>query len=213
MLRWYNIHLSLPNLLDYQYFNGLLLLLTNFSNSCTIKEGSMRNDMKQLKCFSIIGMIFVLITGSLAHFLYEWSGNNTIVGLFTPINESIWEHMKLLFFPMLLYAIFMNFHFRQNYPCITVSLYSGIITGTLLIPVFYYAYTYLLSKDSFVLDITIFILSIIIAFCSSYKLTLTCKLQNYCWLLCVLVWLLFVCFIIFSYYPPDLKIFKDPTIP
>ena len=60
--------------------------------------------MKRLKCFTIAGIFFVLITGSLAHFLYGWSGNNHIVGLFTPVSESIWEHMKLIFFPMLIYT-------------------------------------------------------------------------------------------------------------
>lgn len=168
--------------------------------------------MKQLKHYTIIGILFVLITGVLAHFLYQWSGNNRIVGYFTPINESIWEHMKLLFFPMLLYTVFIILKFREDYPCIATSLYFGIIAGTLLIPVFYYAYTYLLGKDFFVLDIVTFILSILIAFWSSYQLTLHCKLQDYCWLLRIFVCVLFLCFIIFTDYPPNLEIFKDPTI-
>ena len=49
--------------------------------------------MKLLKRYTMIGIVFVLITGSLAHFVYDWSGKNHIVGLFTPINESVWEHM------------------------------------------------------------------------------------------------------------------------
>ena len=146
--------------------------------------------MKQLKHYTIISILFVLITGVLAHFLYQWSGNNRIVSYFTPINESIWEHMKLLFFPMLLYAVFIILKFREDYPCIATSLYFGIIAGTLLIPVFYYAYTYLLGKDFFVLDIVTFILR----------------------LLRIFVCVLFLCFIIFTDYPPNLEIFKDPTI-
>lgn len=168
--------------------------------------------MKHLKRYTIIGILFVFITGSLAHFLYEWSGNQRIVGYFTPINESIWEHMKLLFFPMLLYAAFVILRFRREYPCIAASLYFGIILGTLLIPTFYYAYTYFLGRDFFILDIAAFLLSIIIAFWSSYQLTLRCKLQHYCWLLRILVCVLFLCFVIFSDYPPNLEIFKDPTI-
>lgn len=65
--------------------------------------------MKHLKRYTIIGIIFVLITGTFAHFLYDWTENNHIVGFFTPINESIWEHMKLLFFPMLIYSVFIIF--------------------------------------------------------------------------------------------------------
>ena len=35
--------------------------------------------------------------GVLFHFVYDWTGENAVVGLFTPINESTWERLKLLF--------------------------------------------------------------------------------------------------------------------
>ena len=72
--------------------------------------------MKQLKTDTIIGILFVIITGTLSHFFYDWSGNSRIAGFVTPVNESVWEHMKLLFFPMLLYALFMIFRLREEYP-------------------------------------------------------------------------------------------------
>lgn len=168
--------------------------------------------MKHLKRYTIIGIIFVLITGTLAHFLYDWTGNNYIVGFFTPINESIWEHMKLLFFPMLIYSLFLILKSGKIYPCITSSLCFGIIMGTILIPILYYAYTSILGKNFFVLDISTFILSIIIAFWLSYKFTLSCKLEPYTLLLCFLVGILFFCFILFTYNPPETRIFEDPTV-
>ena len=54
---------------------------------------------KTLLKLDIIGFVFVSVIGTLAHFVFEWSGNNTVVGLFCPINESPWEHLKLIFFP------------------------------------------------------------------------------------------------------------------
>lgn len=167
--------------------------------------------MKQLKIFTIIGIIFVIITGTLAHFLYDWTGNNYIIGLFTPVNESIWEHMKLVFFPMLIYSLFMIFIFREKYPCITSSLCLGILTGTLLIPICHYAYTYLLGKDIFIFDIAIFIVSVLIAFRLSYKYALSCKLQPYTLFLIGLVCILLVCFVVFTYHPPAIRLFADPT--
>lgn len=113
-------------------------------------------SMKHLKRYTIIGIIFVLITGTIAHFLYDWTGNNHIAGFFAPINESIWEHMKLLFFPMLIYSIFIIFKFQKSYPCIASSLCFGILIGTLLIPIFFYAYTSIIGKDIFILDIGIY---------------------------------------------------------
>lgn len=168
--------------------------------------------MKHLKRYTMIGIIFVLIVGSLSHFLYDWSGNNNIVGLFTPINESIWEHMKLLFFPMLLYAVFLIFKFRKRYPCITSSLCFGIVTGTLLIPIFFYAYIAILGEDLFILDIGIFILSILIAFWLTYKLTLSCRLEPYTFLLCFFVCVLLICFVWFTYHAPAARIFEDPAV-
>ena len=168
--------------------------------------------MRHLKRYTIIGIIFVLITGTLAHFLYDWTGNNHIVGLFTPINESIWEHMKLLFFPMLIYSLIMILKFHRKYSCITSALSFGILVGALLIPLFYYDYTSILGKNVFILDISTFILSIIIAFWLSYKLTLSCRLEPYTAVLCILVCILFVSFLIFTCHPPDTTIFQYPTI-
>ena len=168
--------------------------------------------MKHLKRYTVIGIIFVLITGTLAHFLYGWTGNNHIAGLFTPINESIWEHMKLVFFPMLIYSLIMILKFHRKYSCITSALSFGILVGTFLIPLFYYTYTFFLGTNIFILDISTFILSIVIAFWLSYKLTLSCRLEPYSPLLRILVCILFVCFLIFTCHPPNTTIFQDPTI-
>ena len=164
--------------------------------------------MKKIKYAMIIGALFVLVTGSLSHFLYGWTGHNTVIGLFTPVNESIWEHMKLLFFPMLLYSLIIIFKFNGEYPCLISSLCFGILTGTLLIPALFYAYTTVWGKNVFLLDIGTFILSILAAFLLSYRFTLLCRLKPYTFLLCIPVGILFVCFLCFTYHPPAVKIFE-----
>lgn len=167
--------------------------------------------MKHLKRYTVIGIFFVLFTGTLAHFLYDWSNGNFIVGLFTPINESIWEHMKLLFFPMLIYTLIIVFKLKENCPSITSSLLFGTLTGTLLVPILFYAYTSILGKNIFILDISIFILSTIAAFGVSYKLTLSYKLKPYSFLLYCLTGMLFILFIVFTYHPPKTQLFEDPA--
>ncbi len=168
--------------------------------------------MKNLKFFIIIGIIIVLVTGSLSHFLYSWSGNNYIIGLFAPINESVWEHMRLLFFPMLTYSLFMIFRFKETCPCVTSSFLFGTLTGTWLIPSLYYAYTCILGKNIFLLDIITFIFSVILSFWLTYKLSLSCRLKAYTHLLVGLIFILFICFVIFTYHPPNAKIFRSPTV-
>ena len=70
----------------------------------------------RIKQFHIVGLLFTLLTGFLLHFVYEWSGDNPLVGLFSPVNESVWEHLKLLFFPILAYSIVEYFIYGKNYP-------------------------------------------------------------------------------------------------
>ena len=94
--------------------------------------------MNELKKEMIKGILFVSIVGTLWHFVYEWSGQNPIVGLFFPVNESTWEHMKLLFFPMLLYTLYAYKKLKDAFPCIPSALLYGILSGTFLIPLLFY---------------------------------------------------------------------------
>ena len=167
--------------------------------------------MKYLKRYTIIGIIFVFVAGTLSHFLYDWSGQNPVVGLFTPISESIWEHMKLLFFPMLLYSLLMILKFRRRYPHIASAMFFGIIAGTILIPLLYYAYTTVLGTNYLVLDISVFILSIIVSFWLTYKLTLSHRLENHTFVLGLSVCFLLFCFLWFTYHTPNTIIFQDPA--
>ena len=146
------------------------------------------------------------------HFLYDWSDQNLIVGLFTPVNESVWEHIKLLFFPMLIYSFIMIYKWKREYPCVTSAFFFGILAGTLLIPLIYYAYTSILGKNCFVLDISTFILSVIISFWISYKYTLSCRLKSFTLILCVSVCFLSICFFIFTYHAPNITIFLAPSV-
>ena len=58
-----------------------------------------------LKKSNKIGFFFVLILGTLLHFSFAWLREAPVAGLFSAVNESTWEHMKLLFFPSFLYFL------------------------------------------------------------------------------------------------------------
>ena len=164
--------------------------------------------MKQLKLWFALGAIFVSITGTLSHFLYSWTGENFFVGLFSPVSESVWEHMKLLFFPMLLYCAFGAWIYRRQIRCIVSALCLGITAGTLLIPVFFYAYTFILGRNIFLLDIGTFVLSTVIAFRLAFQLAVSYRAKPYILLSCVMVGVLFACFLWFTNHPPDIGLFS-----
>lgn len=163
--------------------------------------------MNSLKSFTILGICFVLITGTLSHFVYEWTGKSFFVGFFVPVNESIWEHAKLIFFPMLLFAFFMKWKLQDSYPCIGTSLMAGILTGTASIPVIFYTYTGILGYHTLVLDLLTFVASVLIAFITTYRLAKSCKAQKYRFFLLGAVILLTLCFFVFTYAPPDIGLF------
>lgn len=167
--------------------------------------------MNQLKRLTLIGIIFVIISGTIWHFVYEWSGNSRIAGLFFPVNESTWEHMKLCFFPMLLYSFYMNKKLKKTCPCITSALLTGILSGTFSIPVIFYTCTGILGYHCLILDMGVFIASILIAFYTVYRLTLSCRLKTRQNILILLTAILGVCFLLFTYFPPNIGIFANPS--
>lgn len=167
--------------------------------------------MNKLKLYTITGAIFVIITGTLAHFVYGWSGKNFILGFFFPVSESTWEHMKLCFFPMLIYSLSMNRRLKYDYPCITSSLLFGTLLGTFLIPVIFYTYSDILGRNYVPLDIAVFIVSVIIAFFAVYRLSLSCKMVSYTFWLGLFIFFMAVCFLVFTYLPPDIGLFIAPT--
>ncbi|MCI6017232.1 MAG: DUF6512 family protein, partial [Clostridiales bacterium] len=129
----------------------------------------------------------------------------------SPVNESTWEHMKLLFFPMLLYALITIPRLGKSFPRITSSLLTGILLGTLLIPVIFYTYSGILGRNILAFDIAVFAISVIAAFYASYRLTLNCKAQQYTPYLWIAVCILIICFFVFTCNPPEIGLFAEPA--
>ena len=69
-----------------------------------------------LKKYTVGGVLFTAVLGTLSHFFYKLSGENSLLALLVPVSESTWEHMKMLFFPMLLFCAFESVLLRKRYP-------------------------------------------------------------------------------------------------
>ena len=169
------------------------------------------SDRKSVLVHELIGMVFIIILGSILHFTFEWSGNQPIVGVFSAVNESVWEHLKLAFWPALLFMLIEyallrkaanNFAFAK-----TISVYVMVI----IIPIVFYSYTAITGKSIFVIDISTFIVAVIIGQISSYKLLTYKKLpENLNRVSLIALILLGLAFVLFTFYPPQLTIFRDP---
>ncbi len=154
----------------------------------------MKNNLKH---YTFIGILFVSISGTLSHFVYEWSGKKPFLALFFPINETTWEHMKLTFFPALAFALFMAYRLRFLYPHIISALSAGILLGTFSIPAIFHAYSGILGFHTLFLDIATFLLSVFITFISAYFFTISDKLKKQSFWIFLIVCLA-LCFFFFS---------------
>ena len=167
------------------------------------------NNKIKLKTFEIISTIFIIVSGILLHFLYDWSNNNTLVGIFSAINESTWEHLKLLFFPMLITIIIGSYYYKDvdNYLC---SKTKGLILSLLFIVISFYTYTGIIGTNFASINILIFILAVIIGEIYTYK---KINNDNSCSSIKSLIILIFLIlsFIVFTFRPPHIGLFKDPV--
>ena len=164
--------------------------------------------MDELKKMELIGIVFTIIFGTLLHFTYDWSGNSVIVSLFSPVNESIWEHLKLLFFPYIVYSIFEYFYVGSKYNNYATAKILGVISGLIAIPVIFYLYTSLI-ENNLVLDILTFIVSVIISYVVSYYLLKNQSIEFNGSSIAIVLFIMFL-FFAFTYNPPKTELFLDP---
>lgn len=112
----------------------------------------------------LIGIPVLFIIGSLWHSIYEFTGNKFLVGLFAAVNESIWEHTKMVLIPiiawfLIYYLVFSKKH-KINKDKWLTSLLVSLITSIISIPMLYYFYTSAFGIESIVCDILILFLAI-----------------------------------------------------
>ena len=101
---------------------------------------------REIVYWQYAGFVFTAVMGTLLHFLYEWSGESAVAALISGVNESTWEHMKLLFFPMLGFALIQSRFFKDTESFWSIKL-KGSLIGLLLIPVIFYTYNGAIGKS------------------------------------------------------------------
>lgn len=169
-------------------------------------------EKKKIIRFQIFSIIFTWILGTILHFLYEWSGDNKIIASFSAVNESTWEHLKLVFFPMLITTIVGFLVIGKDNKKFWWAKTIGIILAMSFIIVFFYAYTGIIGTNFAILDIGSFFVAVILGEYVAYKIMTNDEYKLKCnkriaviGLICILL-----CFIIFTYLPPHIGLFKDP---
>ena len=169
--------------------------------------------MKQsISYWQAAGFLFTSMLGTFLHFLFDLSGQHVIAAIFSAVNESIWEHMKLIYYPMLLFALVEYGFWGKDHNSFWCIKLAGILLGLALIPVLYYTYTGIFGKSVDLLNIAIFFISAGVAFWTESKLLQrksSCRLSSRTSF--VLVCMIGVIFTLLTFFTPELPLFQDPV--
>ena len=160
--------------------------------------------------WQLVGFAVTSLGGTLLHFLYDLTNKSPLIAPFSGVNESTWEHMKLLFWPMLVFAVIQSFFFRgyEDFWCVKLK---GTLLGLALIPIIFYTYNGVIGHSPDWINIAIFFVSAALTYVyearqlKSEKTHCRSPLAAFI-ALCVIALL----FIIFTFNTPNLEIFKDP---
>ena len=166
---------------------------------------------KQISFWQMAGFIFTAVLGTLLHFVFDWTGGNSVAALFSAVNESIWEHMKLLYYPMLIFSLIEYRAWGRDEPRFWCVKLLGTLFGLLIIPSLYYTYTGALGVEADWFNITIFFLAAAGSFWLETKLLqsdFSClwgKKRSFFLLLSITA-----LFIMLTFVPPQIPFFRDP---
>lgn len=166
---------------------------------------------KAIPYWQMGGFIFTALFGTLLHFLFDWTGGNVVAALFSAVNESIWEHLKLLFYPMLAVAIIQYFFWGKQATGFWCIKSMGIISGLGLIVAVYYTYTGIFGVNADWFNITLFFLAAATGYWQETKLfqkdfSCKCSPKVAIGFLCFLV----LAFTLLTFVPIHIPLFQDP---
>ncbi|MBQ3357227.1 MAG: hypothetical protein IJG45_09005 [Oscillospiraceae bacterium] len=157
----------------------------------------------------LIAAVIGIVGGAALHFLYD-ALPNPLTALVSPVNESAWEHLKLLFWPMLLTAFPLARGTDDRY-----AFWGGIFAAELLMPLFLLGGFYLLQCGFWVyslpLDIALYVVTMALGYLAAYWIFKSKKLERLAVWLLIPVILYGASLILFTFAAPQLGVFLPPT--
>lgn len=161
-----------------------------------------------------LGIPILSVLGALMHFIYDWSSKLVVVGIFAPVNESIWEHLKLTLYPMILWWLIGYFILRRKYNICKEQWFSAaaiaVVTCPLVILTFYYTYTGAFGIESLILDIFSLFLGLFISHFLAFHCYKFAKFNTVTYFIAIIIFILLsTAFTLFTFTPPHIPLFID----
>lgn len=187
-------------------------IFNNFKNSKYLASGLLyKEDKDKLFFYELIGIPITFILASLLHFSYIWSNGamwSIVVGA---VNESVWEHVKIIALSYITWAIIEIIILLPPIRTFITAKVVGLYFLIVSIPLFFFSYTHFTQKSILSVDISSSLVFITIANIISYLLsTRSNNLFKYFNVAIGFLILFFVMLMIFTLFPPEIKLFQDP---
>ena len=167
-------------------------------------------NFKKLK---IISIFIVFGLSFLFHSAYEMFPN-VITSFLFPVNESIWEHMKLIFLGYVITGI-IEYFIINKYNLKTNNLKASIVFNVLFNISFFlviFIPINMVTEHNLFITLSVYLLSIIITQILSYKIITSKKeysfLNKYSYIILIIIFLMLI---YLTYFPLKNKIFIDET--
>lgn len=165
---------------------------------------------KRWRGWEVAGLLVTLTLGNLLHFVYDWCGESPAAAVFAAVNESTWEHMKLLAVPWVLWSAVEWLAVGRSGP-VLAGRALGLLAGLAAIPMLFYTYQGILGRDVMWLNVVIFQVAVLIAFWLSWRVQSRRRLTDGLWQLLggLVLAALWALFILWTFAPPQLPLFVD----
>lgn len=153
--------------------------------------------------------IFTVGAGTFLHFLFDISGKNFAAGLISAVNESTWEHLKLIFVPYFLFSIVEYYAVGRQYKDFFMVKAKAVMLGMLSVTALFYTYSGIAGTNFAIANILIFIIGAGIASVYSYRKMNKSKGGSFAGL--VILTSIMIMFALFTFYPLHIGLFLDPV--
>ena len=156
------------------------------------------------------GALFIAAVGTAWHFVYGWSGDNVALGLIAPVNESVWEHTKLVAIPSLMWNAIAALRLTPRHR-LPWAAFAEASTGPAVMVAGYYSYTAVLGRGWFVMDIGLFFVSLAAGRLVNHRIRVGSFRVPGPTVSGVLIAGLLAAFAVLTLEPPDLPLFQEPS--
>ncbi|HHU55412.1 MAG TPA: hypothetical protein GXZ48_01810 [Acholeplasmataceae bacterium] len=167
---------------------------------------------KSIDRWFIWGIVFICLLGTLLHFTFDLFNHSTFIGLFSPVNESVWEHLKIIFYPTIIWFFILYFKLESDFRRIIISSTISISVSCFILLSIYYIYTGSTGKESVIVDIVAYLLGTTLGQYLALSAYLKLETKNiYFYVSLLFLFAFLISLIYFTFNPPHIPLFFDKS--